>query len=88
MATIRNKTRKPLKVPLPGGKFLRLAPAKDGEVNAKAVDHPPLVKMIEAGDIEVVRQGKSGSGKGGSSHGLSGVTGHDPDKTIRKTGDG
>ncbi|RFC48622.1 MAG: hypothetical protein DVB23_000490 [Verrucomicrobia bacterium] len=48
---ITNKTPKPLSVPLPGGKKLFLGPGKTGQVTAKAMEHPPLVKLLEAGDI-------------------------------------
>ena len=52
---ITNKTRKPLRLPLPGGKRLFLGPGKTGQVSPKALEHPPLVKLLEAGDrIEVV----------------------------------
>lgn len=87
MATIRNNTKKPLKVPLPGGKFLRLSPGKTGEASSKAVEHPPLVAMVERGEITVLESGTT-RGLGGGNTGLSGATGHDPDRTIRHTGDG
>ena len=48
---ITNKTNRPISVPLPGGKKLFLGPAKTGQVNAKAAEHPPLVKLVEAGDL-------------------------------------
>ena len=88
MATILNKTRRPLRVPLPGGKLLRLAPLRRGEVNSKALQHPPLQALVEAGEIEVTHEGKSGGSMGGGSKGLSDATGHAMDRTIRKTGDG
>ncbi len=88
MATITNKTRKPLSIPLPGGKKLRLGPLKSGEISPKAVDHPPLKKLIEAGEVEIFgpeqksrRAGDSGKGSppssGGQGHGGG----------IRRTGD-
>ena len=88
MATITNKTRKPLSVPLPAGKKLRLGPLKSGEISPKAVDHPPVQKLIEAGDVEIFNSeqkprhtgagGKnSPSSSGGQSHGGG----------IRRTGD-
>ncbi len=88
MATIRNNTKKPLKVPLPGGKLLRLSPGKSGEVTAKAVDHPPLKALVDSGDLTVVEEGRGRGQLGGANTGLSGSTGHDPDRTIRKSGDG
>jgi hypothetical protein len=48
---ITNKTPKPLSVPLPGGKKLFLGPGKTGQVTDKAMQHPPLVKLLESGDI-------------------------------------
>ncbi|MFT5854402.1 MAG: hypothetical protein ACI8XO_001646 [Verrucomicrobiales bacterium] len=72
---ITNKTTKPLSVPLPGGKKLFLAPGKTGQVTNRALEHAPIVKLIEAGDIETAgngakpRQGGGGnSGSGGGSH--------------------
>ena len=46
---ITNKTAKPISVPLPGGKKLFLAPGKSGQVSPKALEHPPLVKLLESG---------------------------------------
>jgi|TARA_S200000501_G_scaffold285008_1_gene269321 hypothetical protein len=84
---IINKTKKPLKIPLPGGKKLFLGPGKTGQVNAKALKHPPLLKLIEAGDIESggVTETRLGGGtdKGGNSSGLRrGSTG-----AMRQSGD-
>jgi hypothetical protein len=65
---ITNKTRKPLSLPLPGGKRLFLAPGKTGQVSPKALEHPLIAKLIEAGDIETgaggtkVKGGSSGRG--------------------------
>ena len=67
MPTVKNTTRKPISVPLPGGKTLRLGPLKSGEIRAGAVDHAPLQRMVSAGTIEVA------GGVGGSSRGRSGV---------------
>jgi len=84
---IINKTKKPLKIPLPGGKKLFLGPGKTGQVNAKALKHPPLVKLIESGDVESggVTETRLGGGadKGGNSGGLRrGSTG-----AMRQSGD-
>lgn len=53
MATITNKTNKPLSVSLPGGKKLRLGPLKSAELSPKAIDHPQLQKLVEAGEVEI-----------------------------------
>ena len=88
MATITNKTNKPLSVPLPGGKKLRLGPLKSGEISPQAVDHPPVQKLIEAGEVEIFgsdpdhRRAVAGSeGSKPSSGGKSGGG------VIRRTGD-
>lgn len=84
---IINKTTKPLRIPLPGGKKLFLGPGRTGQVNAKALQHPPLAKLIEAGDVEsggatASHQG-GGADKGGHSTGLRhGTTG-----AMRQSGD-
>jgi hypothetical protein len=84
---IINKTKKPLRIPLPGGKKLFLGPGKTGQVNAKALQHPPLAKLVEAGDVEsggttAAPQG-GGANKGGHSTGLRhGATG-----AMRQSGD-
>ena len=49
---ITNKTKKALSLPLPGGKKLFLGPGRTGQVAPKALQHPPLMKLIEAGDVE------------------------------------
>jgi hypothetical protein len=89
MATITNKTRKPLSVPLPGGKKLRLGPLKSGEISNKAVDHPPVQKLIKTGDVEIAeptqkpkRAGDAGKGSPPSSagQGYSGGVPHTGDR--------
>ena len=62
MKTIKNTTRQPVVVPLPRGKKLHLGPLQTGEIADGAEEHPPLVKMIELGDIEVLGDGSHGHG--------------------------
>ncbi len=59
MKTIVNKTTRPLRVPLSGGKTLHLGPKKNGQIADPAAEHPALRKLIEAGDIEI--QGEGGT---------------------------
>lgn len=59
MKTVKNTARKPLVVPLPQGKKLHLAPNQTGQVSVHDVDHPPLVKLVEAGDLEILGDGKT-----------------------------
>lgn len=55
---IRNQTKRPLRVPLPGGKRLHLGPGGTGQVTPKALEHPPLKALLEAGDLEVLEAGR------------------------------
>jgi hypothetical protein len=59
MKTIVNKTTRPLRVPLGGGKTLHLGPKKSGQITDPAADHPALRKLVDAGDIQI--QGEAGS---------------------------
>ncbi len=84
---IINKTRKPLSIPLPGGKKLFLGPGKTGQVSAKALQHPPLAKLIEAGDIE--SGGTTAARKGGGVDKAGNATGlrHGGTGAMRQSGD-
>lgn len=64
MKTIRNLTIKPIKVPLPGGKSLRLGPKADGVVRDQAAEHGAVKRMVEAGTIEVLGGTSFGHGPG------------------------
>jgi len=67
MPSIHNTTKRPLAISLPGGKKLRLGPRQTGQVAPKALEHPPLKKMIEAGEVEVADEGRQSGGGGGGS---------------------
>ncbi len=84
---IKNTTKRPIKVPLPGGKRLFLGLGGTGQIAPKAAEHPPVKALIDSGDLEVVGGGRSkgdGGGGGGisSSQGDGGGSGN-----IRRTGD-
>jgi hypothetical protein len=90
MATITNKTPRPLAVSLPGGKKLRLGPFNSGEIASKAVDHPAVQKLIEAGEVEILdsqHKSKNAGGGGKSGPASSGGQGQGQGGGIRKTGD-
>ena len=65
---IKNTSKRPIKVPLPGGKRLFLKPGGTGQILPKAVDHPPVKKLIDEGELEVLDLGKA-KNKGGSGGG-------------------
>lgn len=84
---ITNKTAKPLSVPLPGGKKLFLSPGKTGQVSPKAIKHPALVKLLEAGDIESSEGGGKSSGGGGIRSAASTGVRHGGTGAMRQSGD-
>lgn len=86
---IRNKTKRPLAVPLPGGKKLRLGPGKTGQITAKASEFPAVLKLIEADEAEII-----GGGRGKGSHDSGGNSGVNSSQSsggsggsLRHTGD-
>jgi len=88
MATITNKTRLPLSVPLPGGKTLRLGPLKSGEVAQNAVTHPAVLKLAAAGTIDIVGTGhKSSQVPGDAGTGPQSANTRSRAGGVRKSGD-
>jgi len=87
--TLRNKTKKPLRVPLPGGKTLHLGPVGEGEVSPKALEHPPLQKLIDEGSIEVLSGGRrsQASGGGAGSKGAPQKRAQGPNTGLFQAGD-
>ena len=53
MKTVINKTRKPLRIRLPGGKTLFLGVAQQAPFRDEAAAHPPVKKLLDAGEIEI-----------------------------------
>ncbi|MFK5956910.1 MAG: hypothetical protein QM477_10755 [Planctomycetota bacterium] len=62
---IRNKTPRPLKISLPGGKVLRLGPRMTGQISPKAAEHETLKKLLDEGVIEILGDGGT-KGVGGT----------------------
>ena len=85
---VSNKTQRPLSVPLPGGKKLRLGPGKTGQISPKAAQHPPLKKLIDDGELEILEGGRSNpAGAGGSKIGAASGQRPTPTGGVRQTGD-
>ncbi|MHC4380307.1 MAG: hypothetical protein ACYSU1_04365 [Planctomycetota bacterium] len=87
---ILNKTPRPLKIPLPGGKVLRLGPKMTGQISPKAAEHPPVKKLLDEGVIEIQGDGgtkgiggASGDGGGGGGSDQGGGSGGTP---MRRSG--
>ena len=88
MKNIENKSRKPIKVPLPGGKFLHLGPGKTGQIADSAIDRPAVKKLIEAGELEVHVDGAGHEGGGEAGSAIHAAThGHVPNTMMRPKGD-
>ncbi|MDG1899064.1 MAG: hypothetical protein P8I74_04290 [Phycisphaerales bacterium] len=60
---IRNTAKRPLKISLPAGKRLFLGIGGTGQITPKAAEHPPVKKLLEAGDIEITDAGHAGAVK-------------------------
>lgn len=85
---ITNKTKKPLSVPLPAGKKLFLSPGKTGQITRKAAERPAVVKLVEAGDVEISEEGaKRQGGSGSSDSGVSSVSRDGRSGAMRQSGD-
>jgi hypothetical protein len=83
-----NKSRKPLRISLPGGKTLHLGPAGSGQVQDDALERPQLKKLIDAGEIEVLGEGgPAGAGDTTSSQPRRSTQGHPPSKVVKRRGD-
>ena len=65
MKTVVNKTRKPLRIPLPGGKALFLGVTQEAKIRDDALEHSPVKKLLEAGDIEIFDGPSQKHGAGG-----------------------
>jgi hypothetical protein len=88
MRSVTNKTNKPLAVPLPRGKVLRLGPRKTGQISSDDVDHPPLKKLADAGEIEIHEEGHTPpQGGGGGRIEPTGAQGHGATTGGRRSGD-
>lgn len=73
MRAVTNKTNKPIAVPLPRAKTLRLGPRKTGQISSDDIEHPPLKKLADAGEIEIHEEGYSPPSGGGGRGGRTGA---------------
>jgi hypothetical protein len=89
MKIIANKTHKPIKVPLPGGKFLHLGPNKSGNIAEHAADQPAVKRLVKSGDIEIYEEGSQPQavGAGKSAPGQASTHGHVQNTMMRPKGD-
>ena len=54
MKQIRNKTPRPIRIGLPGGKTLHLGPTQTAQIADHAVDHHEIQKLVEEDVIEIL----------------------------------
>ena len=76
MKTIKNRTYRPLRIALPGGKTLHLGPAQSAKIADAAIDRPAVKKLLDAGEIEVEGSGRPEGGGSGGGGDASSVTTH------------
>ncbi len=87
MKTVVNKTRAPLRIPLPRGKSLHLGPKKTGQIADSAEEHAAVKKLVDAGKIEIFAGGDNQRGATGEST-VTHETTHGRAKSgIRQSGD-
>ncbi len=88
MKTVSNKTQKPVSVPLPRGKILHLGPGRTGQIASNACEHPPLKKLVDAGQIEILDEHpESAEGARGGKTGRTWILGHGSGTASRRSGD-
>ena len=88
MKVISNKTNKPIKIALGGGKYLHLGPLKTGQIADQAAERPSIKTLLDAGEIEILGEGEqpqggvdSGSASQEAKHG------HPQNTMLRPKGD-
>ncbi len=88
MATVRNKTHKPLRVHLAGDKVLHLGPLKEGRISDHDLDERGVKVLVEAGELEILdKGGRRPDAASGSVSGHEETHGHHPDTSLHRRGD-
>ncbi len=89
MKTIVNKTHKPLRIQLHGGKVLHLGPARTGQISDEASQEPAIQRLVKAGEIEIQGEGAQhpgAAGEQGAAHEAP-HGGHHPTTVVLPKGD-
>lgn len=87
MKEIRNKTTRPVRIALPGGKALHLGPSKVAQIADNAVKHAGVKKLIEAGTIEILGEGERTEAGGPAANVPGPATGPAKQKFRRGSGE-
>ena len=87
MKTILNKSRKPIRVPLPGNKVLYLGPSKTGQIADQHATAPGVQRLLKRGDLEIVGDGARAGGADGAESTVHEAThGHKPPTVVLPKG--
>jgi len=87
MKTILNKSRKPIRVQLPGNKVLYLGPSKSGQIADQHATAPAVQRLLKRGEIEIVGEGTQREGGGGAEGAAHEAThGHKPQTIVLPKG--
>lgn len=85
MKVVRNKTRKPIRVPLGEGKVLHLSPGKSGNVSPQAAERPAFLKLLERGEIELLTDSEAADSESGNTGHIHGAKhGHQQRRSQRR----
>jgi len=87
MKDIKNKTMRPLRIPLPGGKVLHLGPQKVAQIADNAPEHPGVQRLIKDGTIEILGKGERSGGGDGAATGPGPSQGQGKSPFRRSAGD-
>jgi len=86
---ITNKTKKPLSISLGSGKKLFLGPGKSGQITRSVAERPAVVKLVDAGEAEIIDKGSKQQSGGSSNTNVSrsGGSRHSGSGAMRQSGD-
>ena len=87
MREISNKTNKPIRVPLPGGKTLFLGPGKDAQISDQAAETAAILRLVEEGSIDLMGEGERADGNTGIASTAETTQGRAKSPFRRRTGD-
>ena len=82
MKNVSNKTQKPIKIPLSGGKFLHLGPLKSGQIADHDAERPAVLKLVKAGEIAILGEGEHPEGGPAPAEGGHEATNGHPQNTM------
>lgn len=84
---VSNKTQRPLRIPLPGGRTLHLGPGKAGQISSKDAEHPAIKKLVADSAIEIDEEARRTLGGRDGGKGRTFVGGHVRESGSRRSGD-